>query len=55
MLKLPESITLSQQGEQALQEALADVRAGRVEEYDDVESLIAGLHREAGSSHGDSS
>jgi len=41
-----EPVTLSQQGEQMLQEALDDVQAGRVEEYDDVESLIEDLHRE---------
>jgi len=42
-----EAVTLSQQGEQMLEEALDDIRAGRVKEADDVESMIAELHREA--------
>ena len=44
-----EPVTLSQQGEQMLEEALDDIQAGHVKEYDDVESLIANLHREADS------
>jgi len=44
-----EPVTLSEQGEQMLEEALDDIRAGRVKEADDVESMIAELHREADS------
>jgi len=44
-----EPVMLSQQGEQMLEEALDDIRAGRVKEADDVESMIAELHREADS------
>ena len=42
-----EPVALSQQGEQMLEEALDDIEAGRVKEADDVESMIAELHREA--------
>ncbi len=42
-----ESVMLSQQGEQMLEEALDDIQAGRVKDADDVESMIAELHREA--------
>ena len=42
-----EPVTLSRRGEQMLEEALDDIRAGRVKEADDVESMIAELHREA--------
>ena len=38
---------LSKQGEAMLAEALEDVKAGRVSEFTDVESLIAELRREA--------
>jgi AbrB family looped-hinge helix DNA binding protein len=44
--KLP-SVTLSQQGERMLQEALEDVREGRTKAYENAESLIAELHDEA--------
>ena len=44
--KLPPTI-LSEQGEQMLEEALQDVREGRVKEHDGVDSLVAELHREA--------
>ncbi len=44
--KLPPAV-LSEQGEQMLEEALQDVREGRVEEHDGVDSLIAELHHEA--------
>lgn len=38
---------LSAQGEEMLEEALQDVREGRVKEHDGVDSLIAELHHEA--------
>ncbi len=44
--KLPPAV-LSEQGEQMLEEALHDVREGRVKEHDGVDSLIAELHHEA--------
>ena len=44
MAKLPE-VTLSEQGERMLEEALEDVRAGRVKRHRNVESLIQDLHR----------
>ncbi len=44
--KLP-AVTLSERGEQMLQEALRDVEVGKVEEHDSVESLIEELHNEA--------
>lgn len=40
-------VTLSEQGEQMLQEALEDVKAGKVKEYESAESLIDELHHEA--------
>ena len=46
MAKLP-PVTLSRGGEQMLEEALEDVRQGRVREHGDVESLIEELHDEA--------
>lgn len=46
--KLP-PVTLSAQGERMLQEALDDVREGRVKEHESVESLIAELHNETDS------
>ncbi len=44
--KLP-PVSLSETGERMLEEALEDVREGRVQEHDSVESLIAELHDEA--------
>ena len=44
-----EPVMLSEQGEQMLEEALDDIQAGHVKEYDDAESLIADLHNEADS------
>jgi len=44
--KLP-TVTLSEQGERVLDEALDDVRDGRVVEHPDVQSLLDELHREA--------
>lgn len=44
--KLPPAV-LSEQGEQMLEEALQDVREGRVNGHDGVDSLIAELHHEA--------
>ncbi len=44
--KLP-AVTLSERGEQMLQEALRDVEVGKVEEHDSVESLIEELRDEA--------
>ena len=43
--KLP-PVTLSEQGERMLEEALEDVRKGRVKEHDSVDSLIEELHHE---------
>ena len=43
--KLP-SVTLSQQGEQMLQEALEDVQEGRTKAHESADSLIAELHDE---------
>ena len=40
-------VTLSEQGERMLEEALEDVRKGRVKEHDSVDSLIEELHHEA--------
>jgi AbrB family looped-hinge helix DNA binding protein len=39
-------VTLSEQGERMLEEALEDVRQGRIKEHESVESLIAELHHE---------
>ena len=39
-------VTLSEQGEQMLQEALADVAAGNVREHETAESLIAELRHD---------
>jgi AbrB family looped-hinge helix DNA binding protein len=44
--KLP-PVSLSQKGEQMLEEALEDVREGRVKEHDSVEALIEELHHDA--------
>ena len=44
--KLP-PVTLSEDGERMLREALQDVEAGRTKEHDSVESLIEELHHEA--------
>ncbi len=44
--KLP-PVSLSQKGEQMLEEALEDVREGRVKEHDSVEALIEELHDDA--------
>lgn len=44
--KLP-PVTLSAQGERMLEEALEDIREGRIQEHDSVESLIEELHHEA--------
>jgi|LSQX01.1.fsa_nt_gb AbrB family looped-hinge helix DNA binding protein len=44
--KLP-PVSLSKEGEGMLEEALEDVRKGRVEEHDSVDSLIEELHHEA--------
>ncbi len=44
--KLP-PVTLSEEGQRMLEEALEDVREGRIKEHDSVESLIAELHDEA--------
>jgi len=44
--KLP-PVTLSEEGEQMLEEALDEVRAGKVREHDSVDSLIDELHHEA--------
>jgi SepF-like predicted cell division protein (DUF552 family) len=41
--QVPE-VELSEEGERMLDEAEADVAAGRVREYDDVEELIDDLH-----------
>ena len=43
--KLP-PVSLSEEGERMLEEALEDVREGRVKEHDSVESLIDELHHE---------
>jgi AbrB family looped-hinge helix DNA binding protein len=42
--RLP-TFELSEEGERMLEEALDDVRAGRVKSYDSVEALIEDLHR----------
>jgi AbrB family looped-hinge helix DNA binding protein len=39
-----EEVELSEEGERMLDEAEAEVEAGKVREYDDVEDLIADLH-----------
>lgn len=44
--KLPR-VTLSEEGQRMLEEALEDIRAGRIKEHDSVEALIAELHHEA--------
>lgn len=44
--KLP-PVSLSKEGERMLEEALEDVRKGRVKEHDSVDSLIEELHHEA--------
>ncbi len=44
--KLP-PVTLSERGEQMLEEALEDVRTGRVKQHDSVDSLLRELHGEA--------
>ncbi len=44
--KLP-PVSLSEQGERMLEEALEDVRAGRVKEHESADSLIQELHHEA--------
>jgi AbrB family looped-hinge helix DNA binding protein len=41
-------VTLSAEGERMLEEALADVAAGKVRQHETVESLIAELHDEVG-------
>ena len=38
------TVELSEEGERLLEEALEDVRAGRVTVHDSVESLLAELH-----------
>lgn len=40
-----ESVELSKQGEQMLDEALDDVKQGRTKEFEDVEDLISDLKR----------
>jgi AbrB family looped-hinge helix DNA binding protein len=42
------TVELSEQGEAMLEESLEDVRAGRVREFEDMESLVAELRDEAG-------
>lgn len=44
--RLP-AVTLSEEGDRILQEALAEVKAGKVKEHETVESLIEELHHEA--------
>jgi AbrB family looped-hinge helix DNA binding protein len=46
LAKLP-PVTLSSEGEAMLQEALADVREGRVRAHNSVDDLIDDLHDEA--------
>lgn len=46
MTKLP-PVTLSEEGERMLEEALGDVREGRVKEYGSVDSLLEELDNEA--------
>lgn len=43
----PPPVALSEQGEDMVQEALEDVRAGRIKEHDGAESLIEELHEVA--------
>ncbi|MHB8994843.1 MAG: AbrB/MazE/SpoVT family DNA-binding domain-containing protein [Armatimonadota bacterium] len=45
--KLPEA-TLSAEGKRMVEEAQEDVREGRTEEFDNMQSLIEELKREAG-------
>jgi len=40
-------VTLSEQGEQMLEQALEDVNTGRVKQHESTESLIDELHHEA--------
>jgi len=40
------SVTLSEQGEEMLKEALEEVKAGKVKEHESAESLISELHHE---------
>jgi len=40
-------VTLSKRGERMLEEALEDVRAGKVRKHDSVDSLVRDLHDEA--------
>lgn len=45
LLDKAEAVTLSKKGEEMLQEALEDVKKGKVKEFKNVEELIHDLHK----------